>query len=263
MTSAESEQPQQPEKDHLAAPRGQAAPEITPTSTRFPNKAGDHADTDDILAAELQAAGIEVVRHSLLRDSSGEVKTEVRGSLHGWQFERAWYYWMCSGPGIDVTTAERLHAAHGRTVRVDGHGGCPSPREWFKGLACGSYHVDDAEGLKALADTIRALVAAPSPDAAPASVGQEPAGYADATALRDIKAGIGPGVATIVSEEDKGEGDIPLYTRPTDVLTKDEIADVLACLAPYHDGSDFEPECPGCTAYRKLSALTRGKKVLL
>jgi hypothetical protein len=101
--------------------------------------------------------------------------------------------------------------------------------------------------------------AAPSPDAAP--VGQEPAGYADATALRDIKAGIGPGVATIVSEENKGEGDIPLYTRPTDVLTKDEIADVLACLAPYHDGSDFEPECPGCTAYRKLSALTRAKEV--
>jgi hypothetical protein len=177
--SADSGQPQQPEKDHLAAP---CAPEITPTSTRFPNKAGDHADTDDILRAELRAAGIPTLQEAegapnefmadLLRRSSGEVKTSVRGTLHGWKFERAWYYWMCSGPGIDVTTAERLHAAHGRTVRVDGHCGCPSPREWFKGLACGSYHVDDAEGLKALADTIRALVAAPSPDAAP--VGQEP-----------------------------------------------------------------------------------------
>jgi hypothetical protein len=167
-------------------------PEITPTSTRFPNKAGDHADTDDILRAELRAAGIPTLQEAegapngfmadLLRRSSGEVKTSVRGTLHGWKFERAWYYWMCSGPGIDVTTAERLHATHGRTVRVDGHCGCPSPREWFKGLACGSYHVDDAEGLKALADTIRALVAAPSPDVGQAA----PEADAAASALRAL-----------------------------------------------------------------------------
>jgi hypothetical protein len=66
-------------------------------------------------------------------------------------------------------------------------------------------------------------------DAAPASVVQEPAGYADATALRDIKAGIGPGVATIVSEENKGEGDIPLYTRPSpDAPSTDALRDVAA-----------------------------------
>lgn len=134
----------------------------------FPNKAGDHADTDDILRAELKAAGIQTVQEAdgkgpeymvdLFRLTSGEVKTSVSGVLHGWQFTRAWYYWMASGPGIEVAAAERLHATHGETVRVDGHCGCPSPREWFKGLACGSYHVDDADGLKALADTIKALV---------------------------------------------------------------------------------------------------------
>jgi hypothetical protein len=133
----------------------------------FPNKAGDHADTDGILRAELKAAGIPTLQDEgvtsdvmleMLRKQSGEVKTSVRGYLHGWTFERAWYYWMCSGPGIDVETAEVLHAAHGRVVRVAGHCGCPSPREWFKGLACGSYHVDTPEGLKALAATIRALV---------------------------------------------------------------------------------------------------------
>lgn len=124
----------------------------------FPNKAGDHADTDEILTAELTAAGIRVNSLEALRNGNGEVKTAVLGDLHGWTFKRAWYYWVCKGPGIEVGAAEQLHAQHGSTVRVDGHCGCPSPREWFKGLACGHYHVDDVEGLKALADTIRSLV---------------------------------------------------------------------------------------------------------
>lgn len=138
-------------------------------SMTFPNKAGDHADSDDILRAELKAAGIPTLQEAagqqpgylaaMLRRNSGEVKTSVIGVLHGWEFKRAWYYWMAKGPGVEVEAAERLHAAHGRSVRVDGHCGCPSPREWFKGLACGHYHVDDAAGLKALADTIRELVA--------------------------------------------------------------------------------------------------------
>lgn len=134
----------------------------------FPNKAGDHVDTDEVLRAELKAAGISDIKEDasvwsenierLLRDASGEVKTCVRGHLHGWEFVRAWGYWKCEGPGIEVAAAERLHQSHGQTVRVDGHAGCPSPREYFKGLACNRYHVDDAEGLKALADTIKELV---------------------------------------------------------------------------------------------------------
>lgn len=125
---------------------------------RFPNKAGRHGDTDDILRAELEAAGIVVEQNDLFRSTSGEVHTSIVGTLHGWTFRRAWYYWVCEGPGIEVAAAERLHAEHGQTARVAGHCGCPSPREWFKGLACGLYHVDDAPGLRALADTIKALV---------------------------------------------------------------------------------------------------------
>lgn len=153
--------------------------------TRFPNKAGDHADTDDILRAELKAAGIPTVQEAagegpeymaeLFRSTSGEVKTSVIGVLHGWEFKRAWYYWIASGPGIEVAAAERLHATNGQTVRVAGHCGCPSPREWFKGLACGSYHVDDAAGLKALADTIRKLVEPPGEDSMSAPTGIEAA----------------------------------------------------------------------------------------
>ena len=53
----------------------------------FPNKAGDHADTDDILRAELKAAGIPTLQEDagqgpeylaeMLRRGSGEVKTSV------------------------------------------------------------------------------------------------------------------------------------------------------------------------------------------
>lgn len=127
-------------------------------STRFPNRAGTFSDNDEVLAAELEQAGITIVRFEPLRDRN-EVKTSVRGTLHGWEFERAWYYWIASGPGIELAAAERLHAAHGRTVRVEGDCTSPSPRERLHGLACGLYHVDDQEGLNALADTIRGLVA--------------------------------------------------------------------------------------------------------
>jgi len=135
----------------------------------FPNMAGK-PDIDDALAAELEAAGIEVFRLSLLKNGSSEVDTEVRGGLYGWSFQRAWYYWRCNGPGVEVGAAERLHAKHGKDVRVAGHCGCPSPTEWYKGLAVGSYHVDTQAGLKALADTIKGLVERKSPEVkAPAS----------------------------------------------------------------------------------------------
>lgn len=160
--------------------------DAAPKSGRFPNRAGDHADNDEALASELRAAGIPTVEEAegplsesmraLFRKNSGEVKTSVVGVLHGWTFKRAWYYWMASGPGIELAAADRLHASHGRAVRVAGHCGCPSPREWFKGLAVGSYHVDDADGLRALADCIKALVSAasePSADAADVSQARE------------------------------------------------------------------------------------------
>ncbi len=140
---------------------------------RFPNKAGDHADTDDILRAELKAAGIPTLQEDagkppeyladMLRRNSGEVKTSVIGVLHGWEFKRAWCYWMCSGPGIEIAAAERLQEQHGKSARASGDCGARGPRFWFKGLACGSYHADDAEGLMALADTIRALVTSNAP----------------------------------------------------------------------------------------------------
>lgn len=117
-------------------------------------------DVDEELRAELTEAGIHViVVPEIMRGQvASEIGTIICGSLHGWRFKRAWYYWVCEGPGIEVEAAEKLHAEFGNDVRVDGHCGCPSPREWFKGLACGSYHVDSQEGLKALADVIKQVV---------------------------------------------------------------------------------------------------------
>jgi len=136
---------------------------------RFPNKAGDHADTDAILRLELKAAGIPTFQEdagydetafSFLRESSGEVKTSVRGTIHGWVFERAWYYWVAKGPGIDFKRAMNLWEHHGREARVSGDCGCRSPKLWYKGMACGFYHVDTHEGLVALVRAIKNQVAA-------------------------------------------------------------------------------------------------------
>lgn len=104
---------------------------------------------------ELVAAGI--TPHKFPFVGRSEVPSMVRGSFGQWGFTRAWYYWVAEGPGIPPDIAEQLHATHGKQVRVAGHCGCPSPREWFKGFGVGSYHVDSPEGLKALVDTLRSI----------------------------------------------------------------------------------------------------------
>lgn len=123
------------------------------------NNYAGRSDKDDEIAAELEKAGIEVYRSELLKErSTKEVKTSVIGSLYGWSFERAWYYWVAKGPGIPPQYADNLHMYFGEVVRVDGHCGCPSPKEWYKGFAVSHYHIDTQEGLNALAETIRKVV---------------------------------------------------------------------------------------------------------
>lgn len=124
------------------------------------NQAGPRSPEKDAeLVAELEAAGITPVKMSL-DISRSDVQTGVFGHVeNSWAFYRFWYYWSAEGPGIPVEAAEALHNAHGQAVRVDGHCGCPHPREHFKGLGVGRYHVDTAEGLKALADTIKSVMA--------------------------------------------------------------------------------------------------------
>ena len=119
----------------------------------FPNYAGVD-NIDDDLAAELNLAGITVM--VLPFEQGGEVKTKVIGSVHGWSFDRLWYYWSAKGPGIPCDVATDLWNKD-KTVRVDGHCASPSPVEWFNGFGVGSYHIDTPEGLKALADVIKSV----------------------------------------------------------------------------------------------------------
>lgn len=172
LSLLEHEKPATPRTDSDERTAGLSWLRLTPEQKpikSFPNRAGQ-SDADDAIAFELEDAGIEVHRLELLRKTSGEVKTAVRGELHGWSFTRAWRYWIAEGPGIELAAANALYAAHPETVRVDGHCGCPSPSEWFKGLAVGTYHVDSQAGLKGIADTIRALVERPDTPA-PSSPG--------------------------------------------------------------------------------------------
>lgn len=118
------------------------------------NYAGVHG-CDTGLIKELTEAGIEVKYYAKM--PPGEVPANVYGELNGWTFERAWYYWIATGPAIPTTIAETLHATHGQEVRVEGHCGCPSPSEYCGDQGVSSYHVDSQKGLNALAKTISSI----------------------------------------------------------------------------------------------------------
>jgi len=125
-------------------------------STRFPNMAGIET-CDEVLEKELLEAGIDV--HHMPAAVYGEVPAKIIGGVDKWSFKRNWYYWVAEGPGISVQDATDLHNKHGQEVRVDGHCGCPSPKEWNGNFATGMYHVDSQEGLNALSAMIRRIAA--------------------------------------------------------------------------------------------------------
>lgn len=126
--------------------------------SKFPNRAGHNDEAlDRELIIELTAAGVE---HFVLPyRHDGEVKSRALGTLHGWKFTRAWYYWVAEGPGIPHEVATELYHSHGKEARVAGDCACRPPELWYHGLGVGMYHVDTPEGLKALADAIKKVVA--------------------------------------------------------------------------------------------------------
>jgi hypothetical protein len=136
-----------------------SSPGLNPSNrgAGFPNRAGNHHDNDDVLAAELEAAGITVKKYTWMLDHSGEVRTSVVGSLGPWDFKRAWYYWVCKGPGIPLDVAKKLDSEHGKTVRASGDCACRGPEFWNEGFGTSDYHVDSPEGLAALAEAIKSV----------------------------------------------------------------------------------------------------------
>ena len=122
------------------------------------NAAGDE-HCDDYLREELITAGIPYEEMEFFRTTSGEVPSALIGLLDGWRFRRAWYYWVAEAHDtlLLFEFADPLHQKFGQEVRVAGHCGCPSPREWYKEdwqLGVSLYHVDTQEGLNALANAI-------------------------------------------------------------------------------------------------------------
>jgi hypothetical protein len=120
------------------------------------NLAGDK-NCDEYIRRELTHARINIVERKL--PAVGEVRYKLTGELHGWTFERRWYYYSCKGAMPIEKARDLWNDPLGRDdVRVDGHCGCPSPDESWEAKETGlvhTYHVGSEAGLRLLADAIR------------------------------------------------------------------------------------------------------------
>ncbi len=141
-----------------------------PNLARHQKDEATATEVDRIVQAELNAAGI--TPHKLTYGPNGEVPTRYIGILYSWDFRRAWRYYIAKGPGVPPDVAEEFHKTWGNEVRVDGHCGCPSPLEWFKGFAVGHYHIDTQEGLNAFAGLLQSIYR--DPEEAPKVVSVSP-----------------------------------------------------------------------------------------
>jgi hypothetical protein len=88
-------------------------------------------EADARISDELTICGINISFNEELRQR--EVSTNVEGRLGPFTFQRAWYYWVVSGP-VPLDIAKKLYEDRvGRTdIRVAGHCACPSPEGWTK-----------------------------------------------------------------------------------------------------------------------------------
>jgi len=114
------------------------------------NLAGSIA-SDAYVKLELDLAGIPAEKS----EKYGEPGTCFKGRLGEYTFERAWRYWMVSGP-VPLDKAKIMYAdEEGKSsVRVAGHCGCPPPEEWAHDGFVDSYHIDTWQGLKLFVDTV-------------------------------------------------------------------------------------------------------------
>lgn len=94
------------------------------------NLAG-HNYADAEVVNELLLAGIEIIPQ--LRSDS-EVKTAFRGKLNGWDFCRAWRYWVAyplhPNKGLDIAKAQLLFNTHASEARAGGDCACRPPETW-------------------------------------------------------------------------------------------------------------------------------------
>jgi len=119
---------------------------------------------DEAIKAELVAAGLDVVILPVALSGMpgsrvvGQIKVPGESHQALWQFIRCRTHWQCQGPGLPPSYAEALHASHGSEMKVEGMAG-KSPSQCILGFAIGYYEVTGPDGLRALASTIRKVIA--------------------------------------------------------------------------------------------------------
>lgn len=76
----------------------------------------------------------------------------ISAEAFGWNFSRAWYYWVAktSDEPVSKADAAALHERFGQEVRVYGSCACPEPVRDVD-----SYHIDTPAGLAAFVEVIR------------------------------------------------------------------------------------------------------------
>ena len=103
-------------------------------------------DCDVYIREELTKARINVVPCEL---THSEVPYRLIGKLGEFEFWRAWYYWVVTGPMPLELAKELYEDPVGKVdIRVDGHCGCPPPEDpWLKYI--------DADGFKLVRESER------------------------------------------------------------------------------------------------------------
>lgn len=119
--------------------------------------------TQEECRIELKKAGLKPV----------DINGYPSAVLHNWVFTRINYYWsaVCTEGGLPVDVATEMHfkeypdhmfdhhkgfLIYGNSVRVEGHAGCPEPKEWDMGDGLiKSYHIDSQEGLNEFVRVIK------------------------------------------------------------------------------------------------------------
>ena len=108
---------------------------------------------------ELEEAGIEIFVQPEFFANNNECQLVVVSFLGPWSFNRCWYYWSVTGPGINIEQAITFNKQWGKEVRAAGcSGGIEDLYDYFKGFAVSSYHIDSQEGLNAFVKLLKQIM---------------------------------------------------------------------------------------------------------
>lgn len=114
--------------------------------------------------AELQEAGIRLMR--LTKVPNREVPSLWIGRIQGWEFIRAWGYWVARGKMPMEWATAIHHDPKAEAIRAGGHAGRIAPGERGVGAVDGNvtlYHIDSQDGLNLFVDYVKRLNAGERP----------------------------------------------------------------------------------------------------